>query len=579
MSDTEKKHIRSNDRPILLYAADIIAKHPFLTTAVACLLCMSLTSTSKVSGISATVPVLTFAFCGVFGTSCICYKSPTHNKKQLYTVLCIASVLFALSFGRMLIDSNRPQLVVLMSGIAFIIASSIYLYSIKALNTKRLVLLLFILGFLFRFAYIMSVKLPYRQHDLGSIEKMDGHLGYMAYISYNLRLPNTDVRDIYQFYHPPLHHIIAALWARILNIFGMEQKYIWENVQILTLYYSSCCMILSYKIFRRMKLSGTGLVTAMAVICFNPTFFILSGSINNDILSITLILGALYNALCWYESRSLGRIICTALCVGFSMMAKLSGWMAAPAIAFIFIFVFFKDIKNFKKYIVQFSVFLGISIPLGMWWSIRNLIKFDVPFDYVYELSEKSGQYIGNVPVMKRLFDFNPYQLQNVGDQFKFYGGKYNEYNPLIALFKTSAFDELYTVSYYPHVAHWDKILFWSVVIVGLISFFAMIYIWFNDRKMNIIHKIFTAIIYTVYMLFYYRFCLQYPQVCTQNIRYAVPAIVLGAYFFGRMVSDLGKCKKKKFRIPAKITAVCLCTIAGIYCLSSSIFYYITFMS
>lgn len=62
-----------------------------------------------------------------------------------------------------------------------------------------------------------------------------------------------------------------------------------------------------------------------------------------------------------------------SLCVGLGMMTKLSVWMVAPAIAFVFLYVFFKNLKDFKKYLVQFLCFGVVCAPLALWWQVRNL--------------------------------------------------------------------------------------------------------------------------------------------------------------------------------------------------------------
>lgn len=563
---------------MLFYIAEVFAEHPFLLTAAGCILCMTLTTGVEISLLSALVPMLVLCFGGIFGAVYITNKSAAKSKKTLMTVLCVISVLFSLIFGHLLMVSAKPQLVVLSAGIIFLAAAAVYLFAADSLNTKRAVFLLFALGFLMRFAYIMTIDIHHKQHDVGSIEDMNGHLGYIGYIVYNLGLPDIDVRTVYQYYHPPLHHIIAALWVRLQNALGIPQEYVWENIQILTLFYSCCCMILCYKIFKQLGLKGNPLVAAMAIIAFNPTFYILSGSINNDILSITFILGAILNTLYWYKSRSFGRIMCISLCVGFGMMTKLSVWMVAPAIAFVFIYVFFKDIRNFKKYIAQFAAFLAVCVPLALWWGIRNAVTYQVPITYVPMLSETSQQYIGDISVTKRLFDFSPYQLAKVGDQFLFYEGEYNEFNPLIALFKTSAFDELFTSVYYPQVNGWDKLLFWTVVLVGIVGFAAMIYTFIKDKSMELVHKIFFGVIYAVFFVSYYIFCIQFPHVCTENIRYAVPLIVTGAFFFGKALQLLSEKQKEDSKIVRGAIEVCMLFIVSIYSCSSVLFYYLIFM-
>ena len=84
--------------------------------------------------------------------------------------------------------------------------------------------------------------------------------------------------------------------------------------------------------------------------------------------------------------------------------------------------------------------FLAVTAPLSLYWSLRNLIRFGVPLGYVPE-SNISIQYIPQ-DIITRLFDFRPYQLINPYFNLIEYGDNFNEYNPLMALLKTSASEE-----------------------------------------------------------------------------------------------------------------------------------------
>ena len=177
---------------------------------------------------------------------------------------------------------------------------------------------------------------------------------------------------------------------------------------------------------------------------------------------------------------------------------------------------------------------------MGLFWSVRNYIRDGVPIGYVLQLSKTSKQYIGDIPVMQRLFDFSAYQFSDVGDQFTMYNGSYNEFNPLVALFKTAMFDEMVTVKNFADIDGINKMLFWSAVVIGIIGFISMIFVSFRKvKEMSVPMKIFLWLLYSVIFVSYYIFCFKFPHVCTQNIRYTVPLIVIGAYFVGYAVKYL----------------------------------------
>lgn len=578
---TQKK-VKS-DIPLTSIIFESFSEHPFITLAILCFFSISVTTGENISLVMATIPALMIFAALYSGINYLVYDMQQKSKKSFKIILTAASLIFSALFAFILHEAQKPELFIMNIGMFAMICVATYLISTKKLSYKNIILILFFMGFLIRLAYIMSIPVTQKQHDVGSVEELKGHIGYIAYLYYNSSLPDVDVRTVYQYYHPPLHHIFAAIWLKIQTMIGVKFEDACENIQILTLFYSCCCMILSYKIFKALKLEGKGLVIAFAVIVFCPTFYIMSGSINNDILSVTFILGAVLNTLYWYKSRTLKRILCIAACVGCGMMAKLSAWMAAPAIGFVFIYVLYKELKktkfkNFKpalKYIKQYAIFLVLCVPLAFWWGIRNLVGWGVPITYVLKLSETSKQYIGDVPLMKRLFDFNLSQFKNVGECFVFYNCDYNEYNPLIGLFKTSMFDELFTVQNYPAIEGVNKILFWSAVILGIIGFAAMIYTLINpSEELDFPHKVFVSLFYFVIFISYYIFCINFPHVCTMNIRYAVPLIVVGAYFVGIAVNKL----LSKDILWKKISGYTICVICGIYSLFSYACYTIIFM-
>ncbi len=552
--------------------------HPFITAAFICFACLPLTG-EKLTPLAPLISgMILFCICSVFSIY-ISENTAEKSRKSMRICLIIISAVLSALFGYMLSCASSPGLVVLNAGLAFIAAAAGYFIASRKIDTQKTILLIFIAAVIFRLAYIMVISIKIKQHDVYSLKEMKGHLGYIGYLVFHNALPDIDVRTVNQFYHPPLHHIISAMWVKFQNGIGISADNLWENIQVLTMFYSCCCMIISYKIFRQLGLEGKGLVIAFAITAFCPTFIIMSGSINNDMLCLTLMLAAVLNTLYWYKSRSFGRIMCIAVSVGCAMMAKLSGWMVAPAIAAVFIYVFFKEIKSWKKYLTQFAAFITVCAPLGLWWGVRNYITHEVPITYIWELSERSGQYVGDIPVLQRLFDFNPSQFRDIGDQFTQYGGAYNEYNPLIALFKTSVFDETFTKSFYPSVAGIDNILFWSAVILGLVGFASMIYSFIRDKKLSFIHKLFIGLLYVVILASYFIFCIKFPQVCTENIRYAVPVIVVGAYFVGRLVMNMLSSSNSKTHTARLCGISVIISVTVIYCLMSLTFFDTVFIT
>ncbi len=573
--------LSSKKEPLYLTVFRLIYSHPMIAAALLCFFCIALTTENNTGDgvpytalILPSVGIIVLGFCAGFYTM----RESPRDKKNKFLAFGImgAGLLAAAVFCTLIIFKGKYAFHLLNVGLAVIMAVLIYLSLRNRLTVRNKILLIMAIGFLFRLCYIMVVSMTFIQHDVSQIGKGNGHIGYIEYLLEHGALPDFDVRTVYQFYHAPLHHILAAVWVKIQILLKIDYTQAFENIQLLTLFYSTLCMILSYKIFRQLGLKNTALVAATAVVALCPTFYIMGGSINNDILSVTFMLGAVLNTIYWYKDHRMKHILAIAFCIGLGMMTKLSVWMVAPAVAFVFVYVFIKNIldrdnRNIKQYLTQFAAFLAVCAPLGLWWPLRNYIRDGVPLTYVMELSKTSKQYIGDIPVWRRLFDFSAYQFSDVGTQFTMYDGEYNEFNPLVALFKTSMFDEGISVRNFAEIGGFNTILFFSAFLLGIIGFAAMMTAFCKKKcELDMPMKMFTGLLYGVILISYYVFCFRFPHVCTQNIRYAVPLIVLGAYFIGWAAGRLLRDNVKNYQ---RIIGALICGLITFYGLCGGMVY------
>lgn len=405
-------------------------------------------------------------------------------------------------------------------------------------------LLIMGIGFMLKLLYVLETSVYVRQHDVGSFDGDIGHAGYIEYLLQNFHLPDFDVRERWQFCHPPLHHIISAAWVYINEkCFMVDYNQARESIQTLTLFYSMCIVISAYKIFRYFKLEGKSLYLPLAVVAFHPSFIIFSASINNDVLAAAFMMGTIVSVLNWYRNPDMKNIIKTALCLGLGMMTKLTAALAAPPVAAVFIITFIKNMKkDWKKFLIQFAVFGIICVPLGLWFEIRNFIKWDVPVLYVQEMSKGELQYIGDINFFSRISDFSLFQFRNVFEQWAYTDDKtgeifgYNEYNPLIALLKTSVFGEFINSGNSggnEFLIKMSEILFYSTALIAAGSFILMIIVLSKKGIIRVTEKILFASFYLIMMINYYKLQYDYPFVCTMDFRYITPSVITGALFYG----------------------------------------------
>ena len=185
-----------------------------------------------------------------------------------------------------------------------------------------------------------------------------------------------------------------------------------------------------------------------------------------------------------------------------------------------------------------------------------------MPFTYIPMLRDDSAQFVGNHPIWQRLLDLSPKQFTYIYDCYEMYGQDYNEYNPLIGLLKTAVFDEFAGTARFPHVAGFGEALFWSQVVLAVISLAAMILAMRQKRRR--IEKISLLITYITVLGCYVSFCLTFAHTCTQSFRYAVPTLFTTLAFLG--IALRGKMLPKWVKVAAY-------GAAGVFCGASAAIY------
>ncbi|MBQ6153857.1 MAG: glycosyltransferase family 39 protein [Ruminococcus sp.] len=544
-----------------------LAKHPYLSVIGMCLLLFFFGFCEKANLTIGSYIYAGVAILAVFAGLTFLGKIGKDTKENVIIFL-FAAVFSGISLFLIYYTGNSIALMLWIS--LFMLALfAIILKAIGQLTPRTLVMLMIAGGIMLRFVYVLYTDSSSRQHDVGYFNWTWGHANYIEYWYNNgLKLPDFDVRSIWQYYQPPLHHWLMALLLKVLTLFGMQYDMACQAIQILPMTYSALILVVSYRIFRWVKLNGLPLIIAMGVLCFHPTFVLMGGFYNNDILSMLLMLMSVMFALRWYKEPTLKKIIPIALCIGLGMMAKLSAWMAAPAIALMFLYVFVKNIKSWKRYIGQFAIFGVICAPLGLWWQIRNYFAFGVPITYVPYLSEQDAQYCGNLPWTKRLFDFGNGQLSFVYDAFSDpnFGAPYNEYNPTLGLIKTSLFGEgqnAISDIHFPLIAVTGPILFWIGSLLALLCFVAFVVMMIRkDSGLDVMSRVFFSVFTATMLLSYYLYSFKFPFTCSMNIRFCVPLITILVMGLGLLLQRFcGKTLPEKILRYGSIGLVCAFSI------------------
>ena len=399
-----------------------------------------------------------------------------------------------------------------------------------------------ILGIALKIIYVQRVPFSVSPHDLGKLgdwNDMDrersltftGHLSYIQYIYKFHRFPHSYAD---QLYHPPLFHIFGAVVVKIWHDLGNDFYSSLECLQFLNMLISSASAVFIFLTMKRLKVRGIPLLAATAIVSFHPVFYNIGAALNNDALAATLGIAAIYFTTVWFFENRTYQIILIALCVGLGMFTKLSAGLTAPAIALVFLYKVIRSIqanRNAEKkdlsLLWQLLLFAVICLPIGLYWSVRNIVVHHIPVNYVLRLPEDCLQYVGSMPLIKRIGLPTPEQMTTVRLKFD----PETSSNIWSQTVLTSAFDEK-IIKNEKGIAKSLSILYlwlcwFSGIATNLLAFYGIF-----KGKIQTILKAFFAAAYLTICIFYLKFCFDYPFICTMNFRYLVIALGMGAILF-----------------------------------------------
>ena len=420
-------------------------------------------------------------------------------------------------------------------------------------------------GILLRITYVIYTPVWCRQHDVVDFGAGEGHAAYMEYILTNKSLPDFDPRQVWAFFQPPLHHMISAVWMWINAKLGMSPDHMHKNVQILPFVYMCILMYLTYMICRELKMRAGGTLVAMLIVSFDPIFIMMSGSINNDALSVMLSVLALYVALVWYLYPTTGKIVLLALGIGLAMSAKLSAGLVAPPVAVLIIYKIISDTGKFKdkaklvSYVLELVVFALMVFPLGLWWPIRNRILFGMPVNYIPEVGEHVEK-SGIVPTILDIRTGSPFLYM------KSNGYAYDEYNLLLATVKSSLFGEGGYANVSPLITVTGWLLLFAAVIVAVLSIAAVIRTCASAEagpEKGIKIYLCTAVI--TFVAGYVLFALSGMNLSAMDFRYSAAAVSLLAVFMGLWYDRLKALSHKHVNALIMASSVAFAAFSAIF--------------
>lgn len=421
-------------------------------------------------------------------------------------------------------------------------------------------------GFTMGLIFVLRLPHLFSWHDLAEYSadfsnpdrRPDGHLGYIAWIVENLRLPlemNPLEEGFSIFYNPPFYHIVQAAFMK-LNLLALPLDAALENLQIVTFFCAFGVLCTVRQLLEELNFSPRAVRAGLWALCFQPMIHLLGATLNNDILMVFLALRCCLYVARWYHSRSLRDILCCGLCLGLGMATKLNCALLVPGVAFVFIYAFFSEPPaRRRKYIGLFAAFLAVSVPEAVAWPLHNLIAFGVPLHYV-RLPAKTLD-VSALSLWARFGVPDWHARRGL-----FYTGvRRIDHNVWMRTLASGLFDELTlfaegTAMWY--VCYVLLAAFAALLLAGLISF-AQKTLSRRDavpRPISIFLLSYGALLPGSYL----KLCVDYPYLCTFNFRYILPVLALCAVGFAALS------ERKYAGIPARLLTVGFSLLsAGVY--------------
>lgn len=408
--------------------------------------------------------------------------------------------------------------------IIFNIIISIILKKKKIYNSKIKIFLSFSTISAIYIGYISYTPFWARQHDSRSFVdyQYGGHFGYIGYIFFNNHLPIASPKDYWCFYNPPLFYIISTIFMKIQTFYGLTIETGLEGLQIISALYTIIFDIYVYRILKELNITRT-IKSLLLFVALSPAIVIMSGSLNNDILSIMLSTMAIFYCIKWYKSDSLKDLLKIAFTISFAIMTKISTALIAIAIAFVFLVKVIQNKNDIVKYIKYFSLFALLSLPIGLWFPIKNLIIYNVPLTYVQSVDEDNDANISKYSAFERFFTISDGHLDTINIDMS----KENaEYNIFITTLKSFIVDEYIDCSNDDTLKISISLIFYCSILIAILFIINLIYILKNYKEINNKWILFFLLLFILEVASYIKFCFDYPFTFTMNFRYIVPTLI-----------------------------------------------------
>ncbi|NLB48450.1 MAG: glycosyltransferase family 39 protein [Erysipelotrichia bacterium] len=442
------------------------------------------------------------------------------------------------------------------------------------LDFKRLVIFIFLAGFIMRLTYMLYTHADQRQYDTWT-DVRDGHYDYALSFYLTGRLPTHAItpNTVYQFYHPPLNAFLQGIFMHIFEAINWVPKLkyspeaLFGATQILTCFYMYITALFFGKTILLTKFSNGSKLLALSVVVLFPRLVQLSGQLNNDAISVMFSAIALYYFFRWYiEEKKWIYNILVALFVGLALLSKLSAITICLGMAIGYLIQLIRSIRRqenslpLKQLLLQYTVFILIAAPIGLWWQVFTHYVYGLPYNFVFHnlnsalFTGPRSYVIKQKPDILDYYDEQNHGLIYTSDFYNIFARFILPLWPADLATKAfcSSFDDYNLLSYALRSAVFGEFSYWFsdaqalsyLCVIGVyVAYFSVvisvIYFALKPKNLGSDGWIALAILLGMATTFFY-LQTKMPYGCSMDFRYIVPSVLPVAYLVAK-TNDLYK--------------------------------------
>ena len=388
------------------------------------------------------------------------------------------------------------------------------------------------LGCIMRIGYTFYNGVFSRVHDVWYYDDytQNSKASYLMWLIERGKLPDTYEG---QLYHQPFSYLFTAGVCKILQLMTYDRNiyFIGSIGGKLGSCMASCMTLLfSLKLCKELKMKAENKILAMWFVAFLPGMYLAAGRIGEDAFSCLFAVMEIYTALKWYHNSNIRNTIYTAIAFGFGLQTNLSCILPMGLLVILVLEKMVGDHDAVKKYIGQTAIFAGIAAPLGMWFYVRNAIRFGIPFTYINEQEVGNILWTGEHSLWER---FAPINWGNLIASP--YANAYEDYNLSTYFLKSEIFGEF--------SFEMGKVIPYTLLIINLLmTIFLIAFMFRLIIKREKEHDEWALLGMLVFYLLF--ICYSYykePFGCSMDARYFLIVPILKIVLLGKLSEGLNR--------------------------------------